>query len=92
MSAGDPQVYVDPFTGERISPPPPIDCTPEEVDRALATIPRFEQRILVLHRIDGLSFQQIAEREGISVRRVEKALARALTCMRHAFKKMGKLG
>ncbi|WP_019831189.1 RNA polymerase sigma factor [Sphingomonas sp. PR090111-T3T-6A] len=92
MSAENPEVYVDPFTGERISAPAPINCTPEEVDCAVAKIPRFERRILVLHRIDGLSFQQIAERERISVRRVEKALVKALTTFRHALKKMGKLG
>lgn len=90
MSVEEPEDYVDPFTGERRPPPPPLECTQEEIDRAFAQIPRFEQRIFILHRFDGLSFQQIAEQERISVRRVEKALVKALTTFRHAFRKMGK--
>ncbi|HLY91357.1 MAG TPA: sigma-70 region 4 domain-containing protein [Acetobacteraceae bacterium] len=93
MSGDDPEGYVDPFTGERRAAPPPLPApryTVEDIDRALSQVPRFEQRLFVLHRIDGLSYVEIAEQNGISVRRVEKAIARALTLTRRTLMKMGK--
>ena len=91
MSGEDPEGYVDPFTGERSPEPLPAPrYTVEDIDRALSRVPKFEQRLFVQHRIDGLSYAEIAEQNGISVRRVEKAVAKALTLARRALMKMGK--
>jgi len=48
------------------------------LEQALAGLPRLQREIFLAHRLDGLSYDQIALRTGLSVRRVERPLARAL--------------
>ena len=44
----------------------------------VAQLTPLAQRILLARRVDGLTFPQIAEREGMSVSAVEKQVARAV--------------
>lgn len=52
--------------------------TREEVQAAIETLPALERELLFTLRGDGLSFAETAARHGISVRRVETLVARAL--------------
>lgn len=45
---------------------------------AFATLPRFTQKVFWAHRIDNLSYPEIAERYGIGIREVEREIARAI--------------
>lgn len=45
---------------------------------ALMTLPRFTRAVFLAHRIDDLSYVEIAQRTGISVQRVEREMARAI--------------
>ncbi|NJL50420.1 MAG: RNA polymerase sigma factor [Bacteroidales bacterium] len=51
--------------------------------RALETLPRRTQRILLLSRIDGMTYPQIARSLGISVSTVEKEMISALEFCRN---------
>jgi RNA polymerase sigma-70 factor (ECF subfamily) len=51
--------------------------------RALETLPRRTQRILLLSKIDGMTHPQIARTLGISVSTVEKEMISALEFCRH---------
>lgn len=50
----------------------------ERIEQALLTLRARTRRIFLLHRLDGLSYADIAERCGISVRRVERDIAEAM--------------
>lgn len=45
---------------------------------AFAALPRFTQKIFWAHRIDDLSYPEIAKRYGIGIREVERQIARAI--------------
>jgi RNA polymerase sigma factor (sigma-70 family) len=47
------------------------------VEAAVARLPRRCREIFVMHRIEGMSYSEIAKRCGISVSAVEKNMARA---------------
>src|SRR3546814_20535677 len=47
-------------------------------EMALLTLPRFTREVLLAHRIDDLSYADIASITGTSKRRIEKAMARAI--------------
>jgi RNA polymerase sigma-70 factor (ECF subfamily) len=49
----------------------------EHLQRGMATLSADTKRILLMRRIDGLSFKEIALAEGLSVSAVEKKVARA---------------
>lgn len=49
----------------------------EHLQRGMATLSDESRRILLMRRIDGLSFKEIAFTEGLSVSAVEKKVARA---------------
>ncbi len=54
-------------------------ATAEQLARlkaAFLTLPRFTREIFLAHRIDDLSYVEIADRTGVSVRRVEREIAR----------------
>jgi RNA polymerase sigma-70 factor (ECF subfamily) len=48
------------------------------IEQAMLTLPPKTREIFIAHRVHGLSYQQIADRTGLSVRRVERHIARAL--------------
>jgi RNA polymerase sigma factor (sigma-70 family) len=52
-------------------------------DAILALPPRC-RAVYLMHRIDGLSYPEIARRSGISVKAVEKQMSRALRALRDA--------
>lgn len=55
--------------------------TPDEIERieqVLLALPARTRAIFLLHRVDGLGYAEIAERCGISVKRVERHIARAM--------------
>lgn len=56
----------------------PIVVTRERMQAALLRLPRFTREVFLAHRIDDLSYAEIAARTGVSVRRVEREIARAL--------------
>jgi RNA polymerase sigma-70 factor (ECF subfamily) len=47
-------------------------------ERAFAAMPRKQREIFLAHRLDGLSYSEIAERTGLTVRQVERQMANAL--------------
>ncbi|MBW8812630.1 MAG: sigma-70 family RNA polymerase sigma factor [Caulobacterales bacterium] len=50
----------------------------EDVKRALAELSPRTRDIFLMHRIDGLKYREIAEREGVTVSAVEKHIAKAV--------------
>ncbi len=50
----------------------------ERLNQAIANLPHRDRDIFLAHRVDGLSYQEIADRTGLSLRRVERHIARAL--------------
>ncbi|GAB5348259.1 RNA polymerase sigma factor [Alteriqipengyuania sp. 357] len=49
----------------------------KHLSAGLATLPERSRRILLMRRLDNLSYAKIAEHEGMSVAAVEKQVARA---------------
>ena len=52
--------------------------TQERLRAAFASLPQLTQEVFWAHRIDGLTYPEIAERTGVSVRQIEREIARAL--------------
>ena len=50
----------------------------ERLNQAIANLARRDRDIFLAHRVDGLSYHEIADGTGLSVRRVERHIARAL--------------
>jgi RNA polymerase sigma-70 factor (ECF subfamily) len=48
------------------------------MEAALETLPRFTREVFLAHRIDDLSYPEIAKITGTSVKRVEHEMFRAL--------------
>ncbi|MCW2337485.1 RNA polymerase sigma-70 factor (ECF subfamily) [Sphingobium sp. B2D3A] len=58
-----------------------VMATAEELARmeaALLTLPRLTREVFLAHRIDDLSYAEIAEITGLGVRQVERRMADAL--------------
>ncbi|WP_448661191.1 RNA polymerase sigma factor [Sphingomonas sp. CJ20] len=93
--------YTDDATGPLAPGAEPVD--PEEsaearliardeaqrLAAAIATLPEGAQRVLRLHKIEGLSHGEVAVRLGISRSGVEKHMAVAMTHLRRAFGGLG---
>jgi RNA polymerase sigma factor (sigma-70 family) len=45
---------------------------------AFAAMPRKQREIFLAHRLDDLSYAEIAERTGLTLRQVERQIAKAL--------------
>lgn len=56
--------------------------TVARIEAALATLKPRTREIFLMHRLDGLSYAQIASIEGLSVKGVEKQMAKALFALR----------
>lgn len=65
----------------------PEDATDEEpidtellarFEAALETLPRFTREVFLAHRVDDLSYPEIARVTGTSVKRVQREMVRAL--------------
>lgn len=48
------------------------------LETALETLPRFTREVFLAHRVDDLSYAEIAKATGTSVKRVQREMARAL--------------
>jgi len=48
------------------------------LEQAVSNLPRIQREIFLAHRLDGLSYDEIARRTGLTVGRVERHMARAL--------------
>jgi RNA polymerase sigma factor (sigma-70 family) len=48
------------------------------LERAISAVPRRSREIFLAHRLDDMSYAEIAQRTGLSVREVERHMARAI--------------
>ena len=51
------------------------------VEAAMQRLPDRTREVFVAHRVEGLSYSEIAARTGLSVKRVEKHMSKALVCI-----------
>jgi RNA polymerase sigma-70 factor (ECF subfamily) len=49
------------------------------LEEAVASMPRKQREIFLAHRLDEMSYAEIARRTGLTVRQVERQMARAIT-------------
>ena len=54
------------------------------LERAMRTVPRTTREVFLAHRLEDMSYREIAERYGLSVREVERHIARAIIAMDRA--------
>jgi RNA polymerase sigma-70 factor (ECF subfamily) len=64
----------------------------EQIETALRTLPPQCREILTLHKMDGLSYQEVADRLNISINTVRTQLMRAMRKMRVALKTLDSSG
>ena len=57
----------------------------DRLQRKLRTLPRFTQDVFLAHRIDGLSYAEIAEHTGVTTQRIEREMARAIAALMREF-------
>lgn len=50
----------------------------KKLERAMLKLPRSTREIFLAHRLDGMSYREIANRTGLTVRQVERHMAKAL--------------
>ncbi len=60
-----------------------------KVKQALDTLPAVQRRILLLHRLDGMSLPEVAQELGIPLRTVERHLSRAVSACRLTLEEAG---
>ena len=58
--------------------------TREKLEAALAKLPPFTRSVFLAHRLDDLTHTEIATITGVSVRRIEREMARALVAIDRA--------
>jgi DNA-directed RNA polymerase specialized sigma24 family protein len=63
---------------------PLTTCTREKLEAAFAKLPPFTRSVFLAHRLDDLSYTEIATITGVSVRLVEQEVARALFAIARA--------
>lgn len=56
----------------------PDPATLKRLERAVGKLPRLQREIFLAARLDDMDYVEIAERTGLSVREVEREIARAL--------------
>ena len=60
-----------------MSDPPDPDLL-RRVEEAMLNIPKLQREIFMAHRLDNMSYEEIARRTGLTVRQVERHMARAI--------------
>jgi len=50
----------------------------KRLEKAVKRLPRTTREIFLAHRLDDMSYQEMADRTGLSVRHVERHMARAI--------------
>lgn len=63
---------------------PPSTEAREGLEAAFAKLPPFTQSVFLAHRLDDLSYVEIATITGASVRRIEQEMMRALVAIDRA--------
>ena len=48
------------------------------LERAVRSLPRIDREIFLARRLDDMSYAEIAERTGLTVKQVERSMTRAL--------------
>lgn len=48
------------------------------MEEAMLAMPKMQREIFLAHRLDDMSYGEIAERTGLTVRQVERHMARAI--------------
>ena len=48
------------------------------LEEAMLNIPKLQREIFIAHRLDNMPYDEIARRTGLTVRQVERHIARAL--------------
>jgi RNA polymerase sigma factor (sigma-70 family) len=48
------------------------------LEDAVGSMPRKQREIFLAHRLDGMSYAEIASRTGLTVRQVERQMSRAI--------------
>lgn len=56
----------------------PDPVTLAKLEQAVRGLPRTEREIFLAHRLDDMSYSEIAKRTGLSVEQVERHMAQAL--------------
>lgn len=56
----------------------------ERVEAGLQRMPKLRREILLVIRLDGLSYAEIADRTGLSVKQVERHFAQGMLALRDA--------
>lgn len=56
----------------------PDPATLKRLERAVGKLPRLQREIFLAARLDDMDYVEIAERTGLSVREVERQIAKAL--------------
>jgi RNA polymerase sigma factor (sigma-70 family) len=51
------------------------------LERAMRSVPRRTREVFLAHRLDDMSYSEIAERTGLSVREVERHMPRAIVAI-----------
>ncbi|MDV6330696.1 sigma-70 family RNA polymerase sigma factor [Asticcacaulis sp. 201] len=59
------------------------------VRQALDKLPQVQRRVLLLHRLDGMSLPEVAQELGVPLRTVERHLSRALVACRITLEEAG---
>jgi RNA polymerase sigma-70 factor (ECF subfamily) len=59
----------------------------ERLEAAFAKLPPFTRSVFLAHRLDDLSYAEIATTTGVSVRRIEREIARAIVAIDRALSK-----
>ena len=62
--------------GERQGPVHPEQLA--TMERAMLSLPRMTREVFLAHRLDGSSYTDIAQATGLTVRQVERHMAKAL--------------
>ncbi|HZF43674.1 MAG TPA: sigma-70 region 4 domain-containing protein [Sphingomonadaceae bacterium] len=56
----------------------PDDEALRRLRRAVSRLPKLQREVFLAHRLDGLSYEQIARRTGLKASRVERHVASAI--------------
>lgn len=60
----------------------------QRLETAIASLPEGQRTVFLMNRIDELTYKEIAERLGLSVKAIEKRMHKALTALRKTAKKL----
>ena len=61
----------------------PIEFDQKEfIEKTIQSLPETLRNVFILHRYDGLSYKEIAQYEGVSIKTVESRMSKALKYLR----------